>query len=368
MKPTYYQILGIREDAPDRDIRNAYRKLVLEYHPDRNPDPKAADKFIEIREAYEMLIEPEKRKGYDQVLRMMRAKAMQEAVKSVPKAKPPEPRPAPAKTKPTPKPVVDPQDLMRMTQLLQKGKIADAEAVARKVISIDSKQPTPYAVLGDVHRFRGELKKAAEMYAYAAQFSPGNSIYQRKHEEVLAAMRTDAMVTSVRTGTPDTVGIGFVVGMIVIVVAAAYLALSQERPLFPGFAPLSTWTLGLFMSLLVSGVGMGAGLALSGQLDGFLVVHGSAVSKISPASLLGLMSAICFWAAAGLYFVVGVVQGTFNLSLSRALAAAGGITVFMTLASWVNGRIEPFQVFLVGGNVVYMGILAGWMVGEAFRE
>lgn len=64
----YYKILGVSTDASDADIKKAYRKLAMKYHPDKNPNNKEAeDKFKEISEANEVLSNPEKRKQYDQI-------------------------------------------------------------------------------------------------------------------------------------------------------------------------------------------------------------------------------------------------------------------------------------------------------------
>jgi len=67
-KKDYYEILGISKDASTEEIKSAYRKLALKYHPDRNPSNKeeAEKKFKEINEAYEVLSDPEKRSRYDQ--------------------------------------------------------------------------------------------------------------------------------------------------------------------------------------------------------------------------------------------------------------------------------------------------------------
>jgi molecular chaperone DnaJ len=62
----YYEILGVSRDADQEEIKRAFRRLALQYHPDRNPnDPEADRKFREIAEAYEVLSDPEKRALYD---------------------------------------------------------------------------------------------------------------------------------------------------------------------------------------------------------------------------------------------------------------------------------------------------------------
>jgi molecular chaperone DnaJ len=66
-KRDFYEILGLGRDASDEEIKKAYRKLAMKFHPDRNPDNKdAEDKFKEAKEAYEILSDPQKRAAYNQ--------------------------------------------------------------------------------------------------------------------------------------------------------------------------------------------------------------------------------------------------------------------------------------------------------------
>ncbi len=64
-KRDYYDVLGVHKDAAKEQIKDAYRKLALQYHPDRNPSPEAEEKFKEISEAYAVLSDDEKRSQYD---------------------------------------------------------------------------------------------------------------------------------------------------------------------------------------------------------------------------------------------------------------------------------------------------------------
>ncbi len=65
-KKDYYEVLGVEKNADDTQIKKAYRKIAMKYHPDKNPDNKdAEEKFKEAAEAYEVLSDPDKRARYD---------------------------------------------------------------------------------------------------------------------------------------------------------------------------------------------------------------------------------------------------------------------------------------------------------------
>ena len=66
-KRDYYEVLGASKDASQQDLKKAYRRLAMKYHPDRNPDDQeAVAKFKEAKEAYEVLSDEQKRAAYDQ--------------------------------------------------------------------------------------------------------------------------------------------------------------------------------------------------------------------------------------------------------------------------------------------------------------
>ena len=65
-KRDYYEVLGLQKGASAEEIKKAFRKMAMKYHPDRNPDDKdAEEKFKEVNEAYAVLSDPEKKEKYD---------------------------------------------------------------------------------------------------------------------------------------------------------------------------------------------------------------------------------------------------------------------------------------------------------------
>lgn len=66
MGKDFYKVLGVSADSNEDEIKKAYRKMALKFHPDKNSDADAEDKFKEIAEAYEILADPKKKSIYDQ--------------------------------------------------------------------------------------------------------------------------------------------------------------------------------------------------------------------------------------------------------------------------------------------------------------
>lgn len=357
MKKTYYDVLGIPRDADEKTIRAAYRKLVLQYHPDRNQDAGASEAFIRISKAWEVLGDPVRRKGYDELIRQTEER--ERKAKTKPAAS------APTESLSAKRGPPATADLVRLTALLNRTRYNEAEALAQRLTRTHPAEALPYAVLGDIARYRGDLREAARFYALAAQMDPRNPVYLRKHEELVSAKRrpkADDEDAEERSTYPLMVGSG------IVIASGAYLGLSSEPTMFHGDGPIGTWTLGLVVMLFLCGVTMGACLTLAGYLDRFWAVRGAAVMRYPPSLVLGLVALVNFWAAVALYLGVGASQNAFNPSTSRLVGAVAVVTAMLSLASGLSREINPIEVLTWGGNVAYLGALCGWMVVDGFRE
>lgn len=400
MAKTHYEVLGVRIASTADEVRSAYRKIVLEHHPDRSSDPRSAELFLVATSAYEVLGDPDRRRQYDELLRLERMQADQDRHKdpSRNKKQAPPPKTKAAAPRPTPRASSPPQrrrvegptvptasapradatfqtsgnrvsttvEVTRLTMLFTRGQSVEAERLARRIIERDGRQPIPYAVLGDLHRQRGELLQASKMYAYAVQMDPRNQLYQQRYEELLGALNVaDTGRTQPATKAQ---GLAPLVGGGAVLLSCCYLILSNEAPMMPGFKLLSSWTVGLVVMLFLCGVFLGASFSVGHLLDRFSTVTTSTFGGIAPSLALAAVAVANFWAAALMYVAIGVAHGSFNFSTSRIVAAVAGSTVLLALASGVSSGLNGWQTLLWGGNVTYVGALCGWMVADSFRR
>ncbi|RYG22993.1 hypothetical protein EON82_15415 [bacterium] len=371
-RPNHYETLGLRSSATEGEIKAAYRKIVLRHHPDRNPDPASTRIFMAATEAYDVLVDPDARRGYDQGLanearraaerqaeenRARAAESRARAARAASTAPPPRGPTAPPRT-----PM--PTQLARLSMLFSRGLYAEAEKLADEILVRDPRQPLAYAVKGDLARQRGKLEEAARQYSLAIQMDPRNPTYLQRYEQVLMRVQTGPD-GKLRMDPNERLTLASLAFAIVCLLAAVFLVWSPERPVFSGLDIVATWTVGLVAMLFLCGVFAGACLSVGEGLDR---LDAYAAGRIGPTVALGLVSVVSFPAAVVLYLLLGLIQRGFNLSTTRLMVAVAVAVAFLAGgAALGRGGIEPFSVLLWGGNLAYLGGLCGWAVADSLR-
>jgi curved DNA-binding protein CbpA len=357
---THYQVLGLDREASGADVRAAYRRMVREHHPDRSPSKESQKIFLAAGAAYEVLRDPERRRQYDLLLDLEEARRRQQAA---PRAQPrPQPKP------PTENPAQVRRDrdrlvaaeVARLSSLFVKGRLSEAERLAREIVAVSPTEAVPYAILGDIARGRGDVQEALRMYAYAAQFDGRNPLYQQRYEDLLNRhnVHVSTRRASVQSQQPS-IGPALVAAFVTLV-GGLYVATANEPPLFSG------WTLGMLAMLFVSGVAVGAGLSIGHWLDRMDSALTTSLGHTSPAFAMGLISIANFWLAVGLYLMLGIFSRGHNLSMTRLMGSIAAVVFVATLATGFSGA-EPQSVLLWGGNLAFVGALLGWLAADAFR-
>ncbi len=368
MANTYYDDLGIKPDATKSEIKSAYRKLVLLHHPDRSKDPRSKAIFLRIREANEVLADPEQRRLYDAKLELIARRLREDAEKRAAEEK----RKIDAQRKQeerttTPSGATVAEEVLRLQSLYGSGRHSEAEKLAHAILQVDPRQAIPYAVIADILRARGYMNEAGKMYAYAAQMDPSNPVYQRRYEQLLSSSRvvtkngTYKIEAVEQNYKAPTIGAAFVVGCGLVVM------FSPEHIGIVGLPMVSSWTLGLIFMLFLSGVCLGASLAVGNLLDRFGLIASSATGRSSPTAILGLVAVVNFWVSALLYVMIAIGLRAFNYSTTRLMMGVGAATLFMAAACLPSKVLIPSQTLLWGGNLIYIGGLVGWMAVDSMR-
>ncbi len=366
MMPNPYEVLGLATDADQVAIKAAYRALARKYHPDLNKSAAAAPQFLAVKEAYEVLSDPAKKASVDSLLQQA---TRPQASTASPK------RPGPsstdtqtsAKAKKRTGASTGGVDSLRLTMLLNRGRYVEAEKLARLIVREAPTNALAYAAIADIAQMRGDVPTAAKYYAFAAQYDPKNTIYQRRHEEMLAGLSDRSQAMQSASAGPSVMPIG--VGVFLITVMAAYVVLAKrELPLFPEISFISEWTSSLLVMLLLGGVTAGASLSASGLLARFDASRGSAVIKAPPSFVLAVISVVSFWASVVLYVGLGMSQHSFNPSLSRLLASVVAVVGVLSLAALSRSDAAALQTLAWGGNLAYIGAAFGWFVADLFRR
>lgn len=366
----HYERLGIRESASVGEIRKAFGKLAKSLHPDVNKEPAAVDQFRQVKEAYDVLSQPDRRRNYDAVLKLeAQLRAKQEAEQVRVRTESAQSKQAAEQQRQNAEKqqwVAQKERLNRLERVMAQARWNEAETLIGEILSFDGRCAVAYAARADIARMKGEISEAQKNYAYAVQYDTKNEMYQRRYEELIDASRRPGS-EQVRDASDLKVGPTLVM-VFVVLIGAAYVVMAKEQALFPNVKPVDQLSLGLFVMLFVSGLTIGASLTASNALDSVDTGLGGAIVKIPPPVILGFVAVVNFWIGVGLYVMMGFSQAAFNRSLSRLLGFSGlGLFVFV-LAMWTFGGRAAVQTLAWGGNLVYIGAACGWFVADSLRK
>ena len=375
IKKTYYEILGVSRSATAQEIKRRYRQLVRKYHPDVAQDKAAAKAaFLRISEAYQTLVNPDKRVIYDASLdaEMFRVQRR---------------RPASA-----PGGTAGPQGGRRETQASTRNRVAEAQRrvreaqaafvqgqfrsaiwACRQAQTLDRRNVQAHVILGDIYRIQGRVEDAMAMYTIAAQLDPKNADAQAKLSRLAHRSRPGEVVKHGERQAALRMGLNLMGGsMAAFLLMLLYMSPGQPIFWLQQHLPfVGTWSIMLFAVLSIVGVLAGFLLSVNESvelLDDALVFQ--AVRSPGPRRMsypIGLILIIfnffSFYLAVGIYALIGVVQESVSKSVIKAFAATFAV-MLLASAVYLPGRS---QVLLFGGNVAFPALLFGWAVGDMFR-
>jgi len=359
---THYEVLGVPPTATASQIRSAWRKVVLDHHPDASSADESREIFLAAKDAYEALADPERRRRYDGFLQSRSAASRTAGPATPPSGTSASPRPSPrseaAPSGSSEKKTSVAEELKQLSLVFARGQTAEAERIAHLVLARDARQAMPYAILGDIARGRGNLNEAQRLYAYAAQFDPTNPVYQRRYEELLADSST------VYTKRGETVQ-------------------SAPRSLTGVFVTAGISIIGVVISAMVggfAGVVMGAGgalsasclvvaaLAASGWLDRFAAIMTTGTGRMAPAGTVVAVMCIAYPLGVLLFGALALFQGTVHWSVVRFAVIAGVVGVGFALSSAISGSITLGVGLATLGSAAAIGGVLGWSIGDILRD
>jgi curved DNA-binding protein CbpA len=428
MQRTYYEILGVKADASADDIRKRFRELARQYHPDVQRDKELGHRaFVQISEAYHVLSNPGRRADYDLRLRDQ-ARRLQSpppgASRSAsgpgpgatrpgtppgaarPGAPPPpgpgtgpgaaRPGPGPHRRAPGPGAARGPGNatapgaganvplLLRQAQsAYARGRFRDAIQLCQVVLGADQRNTIAYNILGDIYRVQGRVNQAIEMYSMAIQLNPQDRNAEVKLHRLLAQERSatrPAGAAAERAGgaslEPGTarrrLNQRMLVGSTGFSLALFFLMIlnNMHAPALEGLPLISQWTAPMVWVMVVDGAIVGAVMSLTGtvrRMDEELIFPSltrGGGGGVPIGLLLFVTGALFFYLAGLIYVIIAAMQDSFSASIVKLIFAT--LSLICAVALLVPAEATR-EVLLFGGNVVFVSMMVGWLLGDLFR-
>jgi curved DNA-binding protein CbpA len=404
---THYELLGLAADATPQQVKQRFRELARQHHPDVNPDrPESHELFLRINQAYEVLSDPSRRARYDLDLR---DRARREAERrsgsfgSTPHTatragsaaggtayRPPGmngngagPRPGPAADRRRQEAERRRQEFARLLQAArqayQRGHLREAQDLCQTMLGMGRFGPA-HELLGDIYSRQGRSAEAVDQYTLAAQMTPNNG-------SIMTRLNREAARLGGRPGVPPDLafaGQGLQRGskhalyqLAVSFLGAAAVLLLILWPLAGDGTPLglpmvSEWTFSHLLRMAIAGILSGGILAAAAWLapidrELFYPTVGWGRLSFSLGLVLLLLGALWLPAALLVYLPIAYRQQ----SASRSVLTLLGVAFALVFGFWLAaGQLSPeaqAQTLLFSGNIVFLSMLCGWFIGDLFR-
>jgi tetratricopeptide (TPR) repeat protein len=265
-----------------------------------------------------------------------------------------------------------------------RGRFRDAIQLCQTVLSADRRNVAAYNILGDIYRVQGRVEQAIEMYSMAIQLNPRDSTAEVKLNRLLsqerpAARPGPAAPESARAARLSTdsarrrLNQRMLVGSAGFSLALFFLMILNNAPnaLPISSLPLiSQWTAPMLWVMVLDGAIVGAVLSLTGmvrRMDEELIfpsLSRGAAGGVPIGLLLFVTGALFFYLAGLIYTIVAAMQDSFSASVIKLIFAT--LSLVCAIALLVPPDATR-QVLLFGGNVVFLSMLVGWLLGDLFR-
>ncbi|MGI6296732.1 MAG: J domain-containing protein [Armatimonadota bacterium] len=361
---THYEVLGLPKSASEAQIKRRFRELARKYHPDVATDKTTSHRlFLQIKEAYDVLRDPVRRKAYDETLDIYAAQRKTESQRRKATA---------TKSDPPPHAPRGVAQLLKDAQyaFIQK-RMASAASFCKEALRIDPRNAKAAAMLGDIYRAQGRTNSAIKYYNYAVQFDPNDNETQKKLVK-LVSKHISTNSNNERLRSPVEMRLINAIWWSVVFLLIMLIKVYPGTPiawLHTYIPQVSKWSWNLVGFLAAASALSGALLSINGLLrhpDNELVFENSGGNwAVVPVGILLLIgSGFFFWGAAAFYLLVGAIQGSLSRSVLIIFSAVVALVLF---ASLMCEPVRSAQVLLFGGNVAFLSSLFGWYTGSAMK-
>lgn len=359
-----YATLGVSHTASLEELKQRYRQLVRQYHPDVSLDKVAAHhRFVELVDAYKTLADPVRRQEYDEALAAQRRKQQT--------------TPSYSWENELRQQSLD--SLITAAELyFIRGQVEKALHQCKEVLKKDKENPHAYGMLGDIYRESGKIDDAILMYTYAAQYAGGTgtvgAAYLRKIEELTRKAPPQEqeeekvhVAPVYSTSSEPTVG-GLIGSLIAVAAVIGTLFYVTGNPGPPAFSAIPR------NFLIAAGVdGFLVGLILAwlrwvrhsdAELFSLTITEPGGSGLMPLGFVLGVSGLVFFYASIVAYVAVCYFEEVVSLSVVTVFASTLMLLAILTILC-PAGR--PYFA-LGGGNVIFTGMLAGWILGSIGRN